>query len=415
MPSCYQDSNNYPMGNFISDFCALIKSGKLALLLFFATFIMAVAVRSGVYVFCGYLVYLYLTLPVRLYNDKAGNALLLFSLFYAGILALTGQVLSWFTWLAILLAPFIFYIYGKHLFSTLKIEPNKEGTIVLLFALIMLLLPISLYHLVVIDIINIGLVNPLRVLGSLNADQNHSATVFGLIASISMGGLGAFLALPSRIINISAWIFFASFILSLLTSIHFVNRSGLIVIVSSAVIVCLYLLLAEKRKFFSAVVVIFVTLLIAIHFNLVSSDVIEAYSFRNERDAAVYSGSGMAGGRLDTWIIALKMVFTNPLGWSEPTGDLSYAHNMWLDIARQTGWLPFTLLIWITVRQIKNTIRLFKIEQSVISAILLSIISSILIACMVEPAMEAFCYIFFLLCFIWGMQQQYLKSQSYNE
>lgn len=97
----------------------------------------------------------------------------------------------------------------------------------------------------------------------------------------------------------------------------------------------------------------------------------------------------------------------NPFG----DGDMSStAHNLWLDVLKQTGWGTFGLLVYFTHRVLKNLYLLIKDKSSSIDikSILLSVIIGSLINFSVEPIFKGMPYYFVAFCIIAGVLEKYI-------
>lgn len=53
--------------------------------------------------------------------------------------------------------------------------------------------------------------------------------------------------------------------------------------------------------------------------------------------------------RIKNQILGLKALIENPFGNTEKIGNLQYVHNMWLDVGKETGIIPFIILIIYTI------------------------------------------------------------------
>ena len=92
---------------------------------------------------------------------------------------------------------------------------------------------------------------------------------------------------------------------------------------------------------------------------------------------------------------------------SHPLGGLKaerYAHNLWLDSARVSGWIPFFLLIIITWRWIKTTYRIYKNTNlsEHLRIMIVVITTCITIYFGVEPVLEGAPMLFEFFILFWG-------------
>jgi O-antigen ligase len=116
-------------------------------------------------------------------------------------------------------------------------------------------------------------------------------------------------------------------------------------------------------------------------------------------------------------LYGLGNLFLHPLGWNDPTLDHQFfMHNLWLDVARVSGIIPFLCLFIATIRPIKHVYNLFRTSNSVTTIILVSIFSTLFMACFMEPALEAKQVAVYFFIFIWGVIAGVLRNKTlYNE
>ena len=82
----------------------------------------------------------------------------------------------------------------------------------------------------------------------------------------------------------------------------------------------------------------------------VNSDLLLYYADRIDDDDASVA---QAGGRLERWRVSFEYLIGDGriMGWEfEKVG---YAHNLWLDVARESGIIPFLLLLVFMIFNIK--------------------------------------------------------------
>lgn len=113
--------------------------------------------------------------------------------------------------------------------------------------------------------------------------------------------------------------------------------------------------------------------------------------------------------RINAQIEALKEVFKYPIGgnFGEIAG-LEYAHNMWLDVDRQAGIVPFALLITFFVLNIKDLIIVIKdkIVSRQIKMLLISVYIAMILNFLVEPVLQGAAHTFACFVIIMGMVNQ---------
>lgn len=113
-------------------------------------------------------------------------------------------------------------------------------------------------------------------------------------------------------------------------------------------------------------------------------------------------GASTVGGRSESWLYALESMAANPMGWRLSGGG--YAHNLWLDVARVSGWFGlFTLLVFTAthLRAVQRSLR-YIADPRVKTSLLLAILAANMLF-MVEPIMDGFLYVFYAYCAVIGI------------
>lgn len=104
---------------------------------------------------------------------------------------------------------------------------------------------------------------------------------------------------------------------------------------------------------------------------------------------------------------ALIVGIIHPFG----DGDMgTTAHNLWLDIFRQTGWLTSILLLCFTIVSIKNVMQVWKNNNASIEIkyLVISVFLSMLLNFSFEPIMKGMPYYFVSFCILSGGVEKYL-------
>lgn len=111
-------------------------------------------------------------------------------------------------------------------------------------------------------------------------------------------------------------------------------------------------------------------------------------------------------GRFQTQIIAIQSLWQYPFGGNhELIGNLRYAHNMWLDVAKQTGIIPFVLLIIFFVTNIIQLIKVIKSKDVTeqFKVLLIGIYISVILNFLVEPILQGIPLYFVCFTIIMGL------------
>lgn len=299
-----------------------------------------------------------------------------------------------------LFGPFSFYLYGKYLVHRAK---GDRATLCVVVLLIVISFSLLFWRAVVHALVSGTQDYASRILVLEGNSQELAATLFGLIASLGLSGLAIFVGGKSRRSNIAIWLFLLAFILSFLGTTTLVNRSGLVLPIIPLVVIILY---NERGHFSRSLLILAVIVVIGVLlYNnfIVDSEVIRAYELRSE------TAQGAGGDRFWRWADAIKRLFSNPMGWKDDsTVGYTYVHNLWLDIARMGGVLPFIFFLIATIQIAGVQLELFKIKNDDLVVILLSLFVSVSSASAIEPVIEGSPAFFILSLSFWGMSKEYL-------
>lgn len=380
-----------------------MKFRKIVLLILFFTVLITSLFPQNIYLLVLFSVLAWLLLPFSKWWDGVSVALLLFSIFYAVMVVLSGQMKSGFLTISYLIAPVAFYRFGHYLMT--EYRTDNERFRLLLFVVYAYLL--SVFVLTAVDISVVGIINEDRtLLGTSTNDDAMAATLYGLMTSVGIGCIGACFAKGQKLL---VRLFYCILvILSLLVVIHLVNRGGLVVF-----IVCLMAsLLINYRK--SVVRLVFVIsaltigVVILLNLGILSGDVLDAYEKRN--DLRGY-GVESAGGRTELWLKSIENMFRYPMGWQQEF----YAHNLWLDIARIGGWISFIPFLVSTLALLRTLLSLMRRRNSQLVLAMTVLNIALFLAAFIEPVLEGSISFFAILILVWGMTAHlYSETRSLN-
>ena len=341
-----------------------------------------------------------------LLNNKKNNnvvvSLVLFSISYCLIWIINGSVNSYAILISILLCPVFFYLYGVKIGQ--KLDYSRELPIALLLLITVMLL--NVFKATVLNVLEVGIIDPTRQLIFEEEENVASATVWGLVVSPALGLLIVPLFVSHPIRKIWPVLSTALATLALLTVVHIVNRGGL-AIATVAIFISLFVRFKDKKIYL--ILAFIFAVIILLYFLPSNGEIYEAYSARSDAEGDIE--------RLYRWLYGLGNLFLHPLGWNDPTLDHQFfMHNLWLDVARVSGIIPFLCLFIATIRTIKNVYKLFRMSNSVTTIILVSIFSTLFMACFMEPALEAKQVAVYFFIFIWGVIAGVLRNKTlYNE
>lgn len=134
--------------------------------------------------------------------------------------------------------------------------------------------------------------------------------------------------------------------------------------------------------------------------------------FRDRMDGDSY-GAFTAGGRSERWLHGIQTMLVNPMGWG--LSENGYAHNMWLDVARVSGWFGLFALLVFTATHLRAVRRSLQgvVEPSVKASLLLAVLAANLLF-MVEPIMDGFLYVFYAYCALVGVANGVRQGQLFK-
>lgn len=349
----------------------------------------------------GFLTYLFL--PSQKYWDKTSLWLMLFSVFYCLIIYLNDNIGSVFEFFTYIICPIGFYRTGQYF--TEKV--NSPKMFLMIWSIIIFCYSIPLSFDTFDSINRIGIVNPFRTMGSEGNSYKLSATLYGLHASLGLSAVSIFFSTLNDTKYFKVLYIFAG-IVSLLTVIHLVNRTGLVVVTICLIGCMLYIGVMNKKHLIFSIVSVCILYYILIYGDFIDSTILDAYLDREEN--AIGSSTLEVGGRSSLWLNAIENIISNPFGFHKE----KYSHNLWLDIARVAGILPFICFLLASLLNYKSLYKIIKGQESAITPILLSINIAMFLSSFVEPVIEGSSLYFYLLMFLWGCNERIMYTNYYN-
>lgn len=349
----------------------LITPFVLLVLTLSTTFYTGNMIRLFLYCFSVILIY-----PISRLFDTNAFLISVYSVLYGVFAYLSGNILSLSGLLYIIVPGVIFYLFGKFVGLC---NYDKRERMIWFYLIIIISFAITIYYNLFLNIHNIGsIVNTDRVLESSSQDLIASATMIGLYVSLGLCYLPVFIFDSGW--KLRRWISLLIFTLSILSIVFLVNRTGILITIAIIVIASLYM---NKTSSYSIITKLILIPLIILIFYCIFGDqwsaIVTAYADRN-----VDLSTG--GERFYRWWEALGYLFTNPFGWSNKA---NYAHNMWLDVARVSGVLPFVLLLMITYKYYKALKQFCNVSSDkFLNMIHISIFTCFMCTCLVEPVVQ---------------------------
>ena len=298
-----------------------------------------------------------LILPLLLLNrnkilkffDFTSLLLLLFSFFYFSIQILNGFDVEFRTFIIFIILPFSYYILGYYIVDKYK------NVNVHLFFLFYILLSFGFQHfyITIIDIYSVGLINPYRQLSIVgNIQQGITLRIVALSAFLSLSGILICKCKTNYENKIKKMGLLMSF-LALICTLHYLSRTGIALFLLSFIFTYMYLYRNNIKHLLLMLLLFSIFLVIFDSIFNISSIIFNSELFSLYKDREI-DGSSLydAGGRVERWLGGISMLFSYPFGYNLLEKGYTYAHNLWLDVSRVSGIIPFGLLIIIGIQNI---------------------------------------------------------------
>lgn len=309
------------------------------------------------------------------------------------------------------LAPFTFYIIGRYFSINYRSEP------ILYFLFLFLAIAYSVLPAIsiLIQIIENGFGSNRNLSLIWNNSQEFSATIIAAHFTLNMSSLGILFAHQvSRLQGKIKTTMLMSFFISLLCIIRVASLTQLVVTILSFILAMCYLYptlpLIRKIKLM-LMISVFVIALILFYSLTSDSPLFNTFRERNYDRQYVLSGSG----RTTIWLLSIGNVFLKPSGWSD-SEIVGYAHNLWLDVSRVAGILPFLTIILFTIICISLVYHIVinTPENHFFNTTILTYFCGFMIVFFVEPIMEGFFTFFLIYCVFIGILSGYNDNRKFQ-
>lgn len=333
--------------------------------------------------------------------------LLVFSLIYATFYTLDPAAGVQFIFIYALF-PSGFYLLGKYLVQV----NNAPKSIFLILLVLSGIFSISAIISVIINLREGGFTQIDRTIPMFWDGAPISATLMGSFLTLNMCIPAILISSYKKnklIVNLSAIVLF---LFSLTCVIRLGSRTQLVIFFFTCIISLFYIFPKQSRKENTMLLVI-LSIIVVIILNNVSFDLKEDWltTFAGRMEG----GTGeiaSGGGRTERWVKSFEYLFSHPLGWDEK--EFGFSHNMWLDVLRAGGVIPFVLLTIYSIKsffQIKKTIRL-KPENLFLNNQFLIYAIAFLLIFMVEPIFDGVFPLFTFFCLYKGIINKYYVIHS---
>ena len=340
------------------------------------------------------------------YWDYLFVLLCLFSITYTFAWLFAGNTMTASALIFTLIYPPMAYMTGKYIGSRFKSVNSIEMLLILL--IICLGIPAILSN--IIDTVNTGnLINTTRSVGFGKEEAAISATRYGIMLSLLLGSSGMMIVQPnSKIHNLFKIILFVGSVLAIFSTVHLLNRTGLVLVLISFIGV-LILTPFNLKKIVYVGLVLIILALIFFYYIENSKFFFDAVDFYSNREIHGHDVSSL-GGRDERMILALEQIMAQPWGGAKGLkfgNQYNYAHNLWLATGLKGGLICFIILIIVLIQFIKNSFKLIRNKKiDYFDKIFFSLIALTLVTqCMVEPIIEGLPQYFWFFLLFTGIGQ----------
>lgn len=336
-----------------------------------------------------------------------GFILALFSISYYLFAAIYNSSMMTYYIIPLLVGPFIGYSIGVILLDN-SYQDYSKG------------LKIIIYTIVFGRFIH-GLLNFISSSGYTGYIRNGldfwtnsiiAATVQGTLMTMAISLLfySVFVVKKSNIFEKAATLLCV--IVSLVNSLLSASRTAMIIMVLVFILCAItYIFISNEEKSKKRKLIVGMVVLGLLFFWVYQSNTFGVKSywessplFERINNASYYEEGDK--NRMDMLAVTISGALNSPLG----NGDMSStAHNLWLDVLRQTGWIPFVLLVIFSVMTIIKMIRIIRSEgvPTDIKFLLFSVLTGTLLNFAVEPIFKGMPYFFVSFCVIAGAMERY--------
>lgn len=362
----------------------------------------------------GYSMYLLALLVPLLFKTQYGfNSLMVifFSFFYTLSVLYRGEPITSSNLIFMLAYPLIIYQAGEYIGQRVK----SLRTISLLMIAIAIVMATPAIFDNVLDYLRSGeLVNAKRAVEAASG-QESGATRYGVMLALCLGLSGiSVLSTNNRYDFLIKASVLGFVLLAMLSTIHLVNRSGLVIAAISVAGAAVLPPFTRKRVFYALLIFAACYLIYIIYLEMTPllKKAIESYQYRDSTQGSVKS----LGGRDDLWRQGIQHLYDFPMGGGKSVtfhGRASYAHNMWIDCGIVGGVVSMGFLLVMTFKYVISCFKLL-FHQTINTYdrnILLLLAATFMIQSMVEPIIESLPQFFWAWILFWAIITSYLRKQ----
>lgn len=302
----------------------------------------------GYYVF--YMPFFYLVFHnVQKYIDRTFFVIFLFGVLYSGINVMqTGRAGYQDIFTPIINYPCL-YLCGRYL-----VDNNTEKQLVNAFFMLAFAFAL-LYILSILKSINeVGFMYMGRNIQIIGFNSMEDLAATGIYSRLVL--MSAFLTYVIVTLPICRKLIFTGLsALSVFCGLRLQSRTMLVILLLTFVFLIMVnfktIIKTQKRNLLLGLfVVVFACIYTYVNF---SDELGVIERMQDDSETGIATG----GGREQLLLAVLSQMPSHPFGG---LSSMRYAHNLWIDCARVSGWIPLLLLVVITIRCIKTTKTILK-------------------------------------------------------
>lgn len=206
-----------------------------------------------------------------------------------------------------------------------------------------------------------------RMVLSEDGSVTIAATLYAIYMSMLIVGL-VFIFAPSKP-GILKWIRIFGVLFGLLATwgmMTIVTRTSVLE-AAVMIVLSLFMMLRERHQKRTALsfVIISIILLVGVFYVYQNSSMVQIMDAYQSRNELAGHGLNTFGDRETRWLYSILDILVYPFGTPtarivQPGLNGSFGHNMWLDVGLTAGWLPLIILSVFSIRNIRQTYKLWK-------------------------------------------------------
>lgn len=335
--------------------------------------------------------------------------LLLFSLSYAAFFMLDPVAGNQYI-VIYAFVPASFYLLGKYFADKLD---NNIQKLFFLFLISGIIFSVSAFLSVATNLFNNGFADVERNLPNFWTGQIIPATIMGSYFSVVMTIPALLIPKIKGFPRLFRILLLIYFFISVACVLRIGSRTQLGIGIIALAASLIYIIPKQSFKKNLFLIVLFAVSILyvvkTVNFDL-NQDWLSAYANRMEDSDDFSSG----GGRTIRWEKSLINLFEKPLGWDED--EFGHAHNLWFDVLRIGGIIPFILLIIFTTKSylvILGTLKK-RVQEFLFQNQILVYTISFTTVFILEPILEGMFDFFAFFCFFSGSVKSYFTDKPTN-